>query len=207
MPCVNCQAKHLKLNRDIGLPVCQECGCIQAYRIVEIGRLTQFRNVKTSELQLLCNQFNINDIDEVNKNHEHISKTTLYQGYDLAERACAILYYTMSDLNKPVVLREFCKFLGCNTAKTSRLSKKIARYFSNAGVFSLNDIDEFLSNYEISNQEVAKACKDWEEQETLTRGIIAAFVYVHTPYTQKEVCEKFGISLPRLKRNIKKVKK
>jgi len=207
MPCVNCQAKHLILNHNIGLPVCQKCGCIQAYRILEIGRLTEIKNVKTTELKLLCNQFNIDDIDEVNKNHKHISKTTLYQGYDLAERACAILYYTMRDLNKPVVLRELCKFIGCRASKTSRLSRKIARYFSNSGVFGLNDIDEFLSNHEISNQEVVKDCKNWEEQETLTRGIIAAFVYAHMPYTQKEVCEKFGISLPRLKRNIKKVKK
>lgn len=206
MPCVNCQTKHLKLNRDIGLPVCQECKCIQAYRIVELGTLTKVEEVKSSELLLLCNQFDINEIDEVNKNHTHISKTTLYQGYDLAERACAILYYTMKDLNRPAILRNYCKYLGCKVSKTSKLSRKVARYYSKSGVFGLNDIDGFLHNHEIDNPQVAKACKDWEEQETLTRGIVAAFVYVHTPYTQKKVCEKFGISLPRLKRNIKKVK-
>ena len=180
MPCVNCQAKHLTLQRDIGLPICQECKCIQAYRIVEIGRLTELKEVRTSELLLLCNQYDI-EIDEVEKNHKHIGKTTLYQGYDLAERACAILYYTMKDLNRPAVLREYCKYLGCKVSKTSKLSKKIARYYSNSGVFGLNDINEFLSNHEIDNPQVISACKHWEEQETLTRGIIAAFVY-HQAY-------------------------
>ena len=109
-------------------------------------------------------------------------------------------------VNQLMSSKYFLMSLGCKVSKTSKLSKKIARYYSNSGVFGLNDINEFLSNHEIDNPQVISACKHWEEQETLTRGIIAAFVYAHTPYTQKEVCEKFGISLPRLKRNIKKVK-
>ena len=121
-------------------------------------------------------------------------------------RACAILYYTMRDLNKPTNFRDYCKFVGCKTSRVSRLAKKIARHYSNSGVFGVNDIDEFLSNMGIESKEVNTACKEWNEHQTLTRGIIAAYVYENTPSTQKEVCKTFGVSLPRLKRNLRKVR-
>ena len=112
----------------------------------------------------------------------------------------------MRDLNKPANMRKYCSFLGCKQTRVSRLAKKIARHYSNSGVFGINDIDEFLSNMQIDCKAVNAACKVWNETQTLTRGIIAAYVYENTPYTQKEVCNKFGVSLPRLKRNLKKVR-
>jgi len=207
MPCVNCQAKHLNLNKEINLPVCLVCGCIQAYRIYEVSDIPKNKKTFSTDLMMLMNEFDIEDKEEVIKNDKYISYTNIYYTYDLAERACAILYYTMRDLNKPAIMLDYCKFLGCKTSRVSRLAKRIARHYSNSGVFGLNDIDKFLDNMEISNKEINKACKAWNEQQTLTRGIVAAYVYEHTPYTQKEVCKKFGVSLPRLKRNLRKVRK
>jgi hypothetical protein len=160
-----------------------------------------------NDLTMLLNEYDIEDKEEVLKNDKYISYTNLYYSYDSAERAVAILYYTMRDLNKPTNLRKYCKFLGCKISRASRLAKKIARHYSNSGVFGINDIDEFLFNMEINSKEVSDACKFWNKSQTLTRGIIAAYVYEHTPYTQKEVCKKFGVSLPRLKRNLRKVRK
>ena len=206
MPCVNCQAKHLNLNKEINLPVCSVCGCIQAYRIYEVSTILPNNKVEINDLVLLLNEFEIEDKDEVIKNDKYISYTNLYYSYDSAERAVAILYYTMRDLNKPANMRKYCSFLGCKQTRVSRLAKKIARHYSNSGVFGINDIDEFLSNMQIDCKAVNDACKVWNETQTLTRGIIAAYVYENTPYTQKEVCKKFGVSLPRLKRNLKKVR-
>ena len=206
MPCVNCQAKHLNLNKEINLPVCSVCGCIQAYRIYEVSTILPNSKVEINDLVLLLNEFEIEDKDEVIKNDKYISYTNLYYSYDSAERAVAILYYTMRDLNKPANMRKYCSFLGCKQTRVSRLAKKIARHYSNSGVFGINDIDEFLSNMQINCKAVNDACKVWNETQTLTRGIIAAYVYENTQYTQKEVCVKFGVSLPRLKRNLKKVR-
>ena len=206
MPCVNCQAKHLNLNKEINLPVCSVCGCIQAYRIYEVSNILPNNKLEINDLVLLLNEFEIEDKDEVIKNDKYISYTNLYYSYDSAERAVAILYYTMRDLNKPANMRKYCSFLGCKQTRVSRLAKKIARHYSNSGVFGINDIDEFLSNMQIDCKAVNDACKVWNETQTLTRGIIAAYVYENTPYTQKEVCNKFGVSLPRLKRNLKKVR-
>ena len=207
MPCVNCQAKHLNLNKEINLPVCSVCGCIQAYRIYEVNDILPNKKVVVNDLTLLLNEYEIEDRDEVIKNDKYISYTNLYYSYDSAERAVAILYYTMRDLNKPANMRTYCKFLGCKETRVSRLAKKIARHYSNSGVFGINDIDEFLDNMEINSKEISEACKSWNEQQTLTRGIIAAYVYEHTTYTQKQVCKKFGVSLPRLKRNLRKVRR
>ena len=207
MPCVNCQSKHLKLRIEVNLPVCMDCGCIQAYRIYEVSDNIPRKQVKITDLMMLLNEFDIEDKDEVIKNDKYISYTNIYYTYDIAERACAILYYTMRDLNKPTNFRDYCRFVGCKTSRVSRLAKKIARHYSNSGVFGVNDIDEFLSNMGIESKEVNTACKEWNEHQTLTRGIIAAYVYEHTPSTQKEVCKTFGVSLPRLKRNLGKVRK
>tara|TARA_R100001163_G_C5057528_1_gene194040 strand:+ start:1479 stop:2093 length:615 start_codon:yes stop_codon:yes gene_type:complete len=203
---VNCQAKHLNLNKEINLPVCSVCGCIQAYRIYEVSTILPNSKVEINDLVLLLNEFEIEDKDEVIKNDKYISYTNLYYSYDSAERAVAILYYTMRDLNKPANMRKYCSFLGCKQTRVSRLAKKIARHYSNSGVFGINDIDEFLSNMQINCKAVNDACKVWNATQTLTRGIIAAYVYENTQYTQKEVCVKFGVSLPRLKRNLKKVR-
>tara|TARA_R110002020_G_scaffold101885_2_gene239586 strand:- start:653 stop:1213 length:561 start_codon:yes stop_codon:yes gene_type:complete len=184
-----------------------DCGCIQAYRIYEISDGIKPNKVNLStDLMMLMNEFNIEDKEEVIKNNEYISYTNMYYTYDLAERACAILYYTMQDLNKNTTLRNYCKFLGCRVSRATKLAKRIARHYSNSGVFGINDIDEFLRNMDIENTDVNNACKEWNKEQTLTRGIIAAYVYEHTTYTQKQVCEKFGVSLPRLKRNLNKVR-
>lgn len=206
MPCVNCQSKHLNLNKEINLPVCSVCGCIQAYRIYELHDISVNKKKLSTDLMMLMNEFDIEDKDEVIKNNNHISYTNLYYTYDLAERACAILYYTMKDLNKNTNLRKYCKFIGCKVKRATKLAKKIARYYSNSGVFGLSDIEEFLTNMEINNNNVLESCIEWNKHQTLTRGIVAAYVYEHTRYTQKQVCEKFGVSLPRLKRNLKKVR-
>ena len=206
MPCVNCQAKHLNLNKEINLPVCTVCGCIQAYRIYEVSDIPKNKKTFSTDLMMLMNEFDIEDKEEVIKNDKYISYTNIYYTYDLAERACAILYYTMKDLNKNTNLRKYCKLAGCKVKRATKLAKRIARYYSNSGVFGLSDIEEFLTNMEIDNKNVLESCIEWNKQQTLTRGIVAAYVYEHTPYTQKQVCEKFGVSLPRLKRNLKKVR-
>ena len=73
MPCVNCQAKHLNLNKEINLPVCSVCGCIQAYRIYEVSNILPNNKLEINDLVLLLNEFEIEDKDEVIKNDKYIS--------------------------------------------------------------------------------------------------------------------------------------
>ena len=68
MPCVNCQAKHLNLNKEINLPVCSVCGCIQAYRIYEVSDIPKNEKTFSTDLMMLMNEFDIEDKDEVIKN-------------------------------------------------------------------------------------------------------------------------------------------
>jgi transcription initiation factor TFIIIB Brf1 subunit/transcription initiation factor TFIIB len=205
MPCLNCESKKLVMNRTLNLPVCKECEMIQAYRIYEVKPQNQTRYDSAPELALLISEFNLMQYkDDIQNNYNELEKEGMFSSYDLGTRYCAVIYYTLQDLNIPVKIREYCKFSGVDSRRVFRLAKRISRHFGKVGVFILNDLDKYYERAGIKNGIFSDIIK--EIDMTLTRGILGAVFYVNSELTQKEACELFGISLPRLKRNIKKVK-
>ena len=207
MPCLNCDSKNLVMNSTLKLPICENCGMIQAYRIYEI---TDSKTVSESvsdlcpELALLISEFNlIQYTDNIQMNYNELEREGIFSSYDLGTRYCATIYYTLQDLNVPLEIRKYCRFAGVDSKRVFRLAKRISKHFGKVGVFILEDLNKYYEQAGIKN---AKFCNVIKEIDmTLTRGILAAVFYLNSELTQKEACKLFGISIPRLKRNIKKV--
>ena len=207
MSCRNCNSKNVSLSQKLNLHICNICGLIQANRIWE-NASTLYKPCKPShflELDLLCSEFNLTGEDYI-KNYNTILRTGMFRGYNIDTRICAIVYYTLQDNNKPVHLMKYCKFLGCDSRMVLRLSKRISKHFGKVGVFIINDLEEYYKFIDEGSKELVKEELVSLDHMTLTRGIISAVFYEHSNLTQKQVCDLFGISLPRLKRNLTTVR-
>ena len=83
------------------------------------------------------------------------------------------------------------------------------KHFGKLGILTHKDLDEFYIKGELTREEkenLIPILKDWEEKETLTRGLLSAVFYENSSMTQNEACKLFGVSKPRLKRYLKKVR-
>ena len=207
MPCLNCQGKNLVMNKKLSLPICMRCGAIQASRIRE----TQKRSGKPgnnsvfASLDILLSEFNVSNYsDIIINNYKTLRKDRVLEGYTLDEQFVSITYYTLQSNNELVYVRKYCKFVGVNVKRVFNLSKKIAKYFGRHGIFIMNDISKYLDALESKNtvqEEITKY------EGTLTRAITAGIFYDNCELTQKQTCELFGISLPRLKRALKVIRR
>ena len=177
---------------------------IQAYRIYEITDINTLKIQVDPEVALLISEFNLMQYkDNILMNYNELEKEGIFNSYDLGTRYCATIYYTLQDLNIPLEIRKYCRFAGVDSKRVFRLAKRISRHFGKVGVFILEDLNKYYEQAGIKN---AKFCNIIKEIDmTLTRGILAAVFYLNSELTQKEACKLFGISIPRLKRNIKKV--
>jgi hypothetical protein len=194
------------MNRKINLPVCSECDAIQANRIYEVWTDSGSKVFDDPLLHLIISEFSLTEHkDDIIKNYNTLNTTLIFQRFDLASRYCATIYYTLQDKNIPVHIRKYCRFAGADTNKTLKLSKKISKYFGNVGVFILSDLNEYYKLAGIKKEHIQDLLNNCEEL-TLTRGIVAAIFYEGSKMTQRQTCDLFGISLPRLKRNLNKVR-
>jgi hypothetical protein len=186
------------------------CGLIQANRIWEVSTSYKPEATKSSniiELDMLCSEFNIDIKKEIEKNYLSLLRANLFKNKSMAERICSVTYFTLQDNNKIVNVRELCKFLGCNVNSVFKLSKRISKHFSKVGIFILSDLEEYYKLFtEDETRKVKFTLKELSTDMTLTRGIISAVMYEYSSKTQNEICDIFGVSLPRLKRNLKKVR-
>jgi hypothetical protein len=200
------------MNKKISLPVCKICGQIQAYRIYEVNDDTypETKRGEHIELQLLLNEFSIQVFyDEIIKMYNSLSKSLIMNGYDKVTRYVAVTYYTLQQLKQPSYPRDYCKFTGAQWKYVCRLKRRIMKHFGRLGILTYQDLDEFYIKGELTEEEkenLIPILKEWGERETLTRGLLSAVFYDNSSMTQNEACKLFGVSLPRLKRYLKKVR-
>lgn len=209
MPCKNCYSTRLSMNSRLNLYVCQDCELIQANRIWESSTVFKHDEKRDfSELDLICGEFDIVKYKEdFQRNYNTLVRAGLFNGYEINIRWCAVIYYTLQDLNIPVYVRKYCRFLGCDSRVVFRLAKRIGRHFGKVGVFILDDLDEYYDRSNADRKVLEPIIEQWSEEETLTRGILAALFYENTEMTQLATCKLFGVSLPRLKRHLTKVRR
>lgn len=195
------------MDKTINLVVCNVCGMIQANKIFVLGSPDRTLNLKLSEpeLNLLLSEFSITKYKkDILENYNTVLFTGKFGTYTLSERYCAITYFTLKDLKQIVYLKEYCRFLGVNITRVNRLIKIINRHYSKSGIFNLEDLKPYYAEVEINVDEVEQMVLSLPY--TLTRGLASAIFYECSDLTQKETCKLFGISLPALKRNLKKVR-
>ena len=128
-----------------------------------------------------------------------------FNTYPLAERYCALTYFTLKDLNQITYLRKYCNFTGANYNVVMRLVKKINNFFGKVGIFEVKELNPYFSKVKVNKGKIIEDIKSIPY--TLTRGLASALFYEHSDLTQKQTCELFGVSLPCLKRNLTKVRK
>ncbi len=207
MPCLNCQSKDLKMDRKLSLPICMSCGYINASRIRETQN-SSYISMHSSDfvsLDILLSEFKIVDYKEnVLSNFKTLKKDRVFEGYSIDEQIVSTTYYTLQANNELVYVRAYCKFMGVNVKRVFNLSKKVAKYFLKHGVFIMSDVSKYLDKVDNKNV-VQKEIENFEG--TLTRAITAGIFYENSELTQKKTCELFGISLPRLKRALKIIRK
>ena len=195
------------MDNTINLTVCNVCGLIQANRILVLNNTgsPSIRETNNPELDLLLSEFSINNYKkDIIENYNTILFTGKFGTYTLSERYCAITYFTLKDLKQIVYLKEYCRFLGVSITRVNRLIKIINRYYSKSGIFDLEDLQPYYNEVDINVDEVEEMVQNLPY--TLTRGLASAIFYECSDLTQKETCKLFGISLPALKRNLKKVR-
>tara|TARA_R110002020_G_scaffold253928_4_gene467638 strand:+ start:9465 stop:10067 length:603 start_codon:yes stop_codon:yes gene_type:complete len=200
------------MNKKISLPVCKVCGQIQAYRIYEVNDNIAIATNRGEhvELLMLLNEFSVQFYyDDIIKMYNSLTKSLIMNGYDKVTRYVAVTYYTLTQLKQPSYPRDYCKFTGAQWKYVARLNKRIMKHFGKLGILTHKDLDEFYIKGELTREEkenLIPILKDWEEKETLTRGLLSAVFYENSSMTQNEACKLFGVSKPRLKRYLKKVR-
>tara|TARA_B100000424_G_C22932610_1_gene496075 strand:+ start:907 stop:1491 length:585 start_codon:yes stop_codon:yes gene_type:complete len=194
------------MDNTINLAVCNVCGMIQANRIFVLNNAEGFRRQPSEPvLDLLLSEFSINKYKkDILENYNTILFSGKFSTYTLSERYCAITYFTLKDLKQLVYLKEYCRFLGASITRVNRLIKIINRHYSKSGIFDLEDLQPYYNEVDINVDEVEEMVQNLPY--TLTRGLASAIFYECSDLTQKETCKLFGISLPALKRNLKKVR-
>ena len=207
MPCLNCQSKNLEMDKKLSLAICRRCGFINASRIRETKNYDKnYRKFDDfASLDILLSEFNkVEYKNNIISNYQTLKKDRVFEGYSLDEQLVSVTYYTLQANNELVYVRAYCKFMGVNVKKIFNLSKKIAKYYGRHGVVIMDDVTKYLDNVDNKNtieEEITKY------EGTLTRAITAGIFYDNCELTQKQTCELFGISLPRLKRALKLIRR
>jgi hypothetical protein len=206
MPCLNCKSTNLKMDKTIQLTVCKECDMIQVNKIWAQNPHNKSSCLDSEpELSLLLSEFDmVRYKKDITDNYNTVLFTGKFSTYTLSERYCSITYFTLRDLKQITYLKEYCRFSGVSETRVKRLIKIINRHFSRTGIFSEEDLKPYFAKVKVDVNKVNELVQHLPY--TLTRGLTSAIFYECSDLTQKEICKIFGISLPALKRNIKKVR-
>ena len=187
------------MNDSLQLPVCLDCDMIQANRIWEIRPevITKHYDEHINVLDLILSEFDINDYRiEILLNYETLKRDLILRGYNLETQMVAIIYYTLQTNDEPVYIRKYSKFVGAKLKLVFKLSKRIAKYYSNNGVFLLDNLEKYYSHAKCDRKIIENFIQEYEG--TLTRSVMAWFFYVGSDLTQMKTSELFGITLQRL---------
>ena len=194
------------MDKTILLAVCNDCDLIQVNKIwAQSHHKISSAPSSEPELSLLLSEFNMTRYTkDIKENYNTLLSAGKFSTYTISERYCAITYFTLKDLKQITYLKEYCRFCGVSETRVKRLIKKINRHFSRTGIFSEEDLRPYFAKIKVDVNKVNELVQ--QLPYTLTRGLTSAIFYECSDLTQKEICKIFGISLPALKRNIKKVR-
>ena len=208
MPCENCNGTNLKYVREINLHECEDCGLLAVSRILTIrGEKTQnllpVANRDFAPLDILLNEFNLQEYrNDIIKNYNTLKVALVLNRVDEITAFCAVTYYTLSQSNAEYNIHKICAFMGVNKNKMFRINKRIKQHYHKVGIFG-------RENYRIGLPDITELSEEGKlfldslgSNYTITRSIMAAILYEYSDLTQAQVCEKMGVSLPRLKRHL-----
>jgi len=208
MPCENCNGTNLKYVREINLHECKDCGLLAVSRILTIrGEKTQNLVPVISRdfapLDILLNEFNLQEYrNDIIKNYNTLKVALVLNRVDEITAFCAVTYYTLSQSNAEYNIHKICAFMGVNKNKMFRINKRIKQHYHKVGVLGKEKYRIGMPNITELSEEGKLFLDSLGSNYTITRSIMAAILYEYSDLTQAQVCEKMGVSLPRLKRHL-----
>lgn len=206
MSCLICHKKKLKNYVEYNILVCTECGAVQPKRIMT--KLKEINDpIVMDDLALLLVEYpRIKMYDkEIRILINSMDRILVGIGHTSAEKAVAAIYITLSQKNRPCNIYSLSRYIGVDRQKVLKLAKKASRFLEMNTIFAISDIGEMIGK-EIPEEwaeEIKRKCMIVSMEETLTKGLFAAVYYSNTNWTQRQVCDKFGVSIPRLQRHIR----
>ena len=212
MPCENCESTNLQYVPSIELYECNNCGLLAVSRIFTIrGEKTQnlvpVMNRDFAPLDILLNEFDLRDYrNECIKVYNTLNKQLFFRNIEQNIRFTTVAYYVLQQTNAEYNIHKMCAFIGVDKHKVFNNVKKVKHFFyreNNAEEFDVRPIIFFGNELSEAGK---KFLTEMEERYTITRGLYSAILYEYSDLTQAQVCEKMGVSLPRLKRHLKVIR-
>tara|TARA_R100001086_G_scaffold248307_1_gene184934 strand:+ start:1592 stop:2242 length:651 start_codon:yes stop_codon:yes gene_type:complete len=211
MPCENCNSTNLKYIHEINLHECEDCGLLAVSRILTIRGEKNENQVAANRdfapLDILLNEFNLRNYrNDIIRNYNTLKVALVFNRVDEITAFCAVTYYTLSQSNAEYNIHKICAFMGVNKNKMFKINKRIKQHYHKVGIFG-------RENYRIGLPDITELSEEGKlfldslgSNYTITRSIMAAILYEYSDLTQAQVCEKMGVSLPRLKRHLKVIR-
>ena len=211
MPCENCESTNLQYVPSIELYECNNCGLLAVSRIFTIRTEKNENRVSTSRdfapLDILLNEYNLQDYrNECIKVYNTLNKHLFFRNMEQNIRFTTVTYYVLQQTQAEYNIHKMCAFIGVDKNKVFNNVKKVKHFFyreNNAEEFDVQPLVFFGNDLSEAGKEFVA---EMEERYTITRGLYSAILYEYSDLTQAQVCEKMGVSLPRLKRHLKVIR-
>ena len=205
MSCENCNGTNLKYVHEINLHECEDCGLLAVSRILTIRgtKLVEQNSRDFAPLDILLNEFNLQEYrNDIIKNYNTLKVALVLNRVDEITAFSAVTYYTLSQSNAEYNIHKMCAFMGVNKNKMFRINKRIKQHYHKVGVLGKEKYRIGMPNITELSEEGKLFLDSLGNNYTITRSIMAAILYEYSDLTQAQVCEKMGVSLPRLKRHL-----
>ena len=205
MSCENCNGTNLKYVHEINLHECEDCGLLAVSRILTIRgtKLVEQNSRDFAPLDILLNEFNLQEYrNDIIKNYNTLKVALVLNRVDEITAFSAVTYYTLSQSNAEYNIHKICAFMGVNKNKMFRINKRIKQHYHKVGVLGKEKYRIGMPNITELSEEGKLFLDSLGNNYTITRSIMAAILYEYSDLTQAQVCEKMGVSLPRLKRHL-----
>ena len=205
MSCENCNGTNLKYVHEINLHECEDCGLLAVSRILTIRgtKLVEQNSRDFAPLDILLNEFNLQEYrNDIIKNYNTLKVALVLNRVDEITAFAAITYCTLLQSNAEYNIHKICAFMGVNKNKMFRINKRIKQHYHKVGVLGKEKYRIGMPNITELSEEGKLFLDSLGNNYTITRSIMAAILYEYSDLTQAQVCEKMGVSLPRLKRHL-----
>jgi transcription initiation factor TFIIIB Brf1 subunit/transcription initiation factor TFIIB len=206
MPCENCNGTNLEYVHEINLHECEDCGLLAVSRILTIREQSQKITPEErgfAPLDIVLNEFNLREYRiSIIKNYNTLKAALVFNRVDEGTTFAAVTYYTLSQTNAEYNIHKICSFMGVNKNKMFKINKRIKQHYHKVGVLGKEKYRIGMPDITELSEEGKLFLDSLGTNYTITRSIMAAILYEYSDLTQAQVCEKLGVSLPRLKRHL-----
>ena len=239
IPCVECNETSFHFDEHLGERVCDNCGLVVVSEPFEQEiRLYDDDGNAIRSIDKLVGSKAVNKYDRVVSSHvlrgltlSRMCMASLTQSRSLIDRienaylscfragvfgissyesrATALTLYLLRERNLPYTLAEVCEEFNSNRKEVSRLTKRIAKHFGNAGTTQLNYLG-LVEKHAVSlkSLEFSKSCGIifakfekllQEREQTIKPNYVAGVIYItslleYKRLTQKKVGKECGCS-------------